>query len=178
MLVQQLVLAAAAAVGKERLRYCNVGLSQRCGGEFFTRSYAATGVQLRCKLGVRSALFGLLSCKPEKNHHPSRDVVPRRIEASQKEKHQRSSACHQNSAPLALPSRNCLRPGRSHSGPGERQRLTRAIARCPTTAYATPVKGSPTSYNEPHLRRRRRGPESLGRAGRRAETGVVRRLWH
>ena len=52
LLVQQLVLAAAAAVGKERLRYCNVGLSQRCGGEFFTRSYAATGVQLRCKLGA------------------------------------------------------------------------------------------------------------------------------
>ena len=65
--VQQLVLAAAAAVRKELLLVANVGLSQRCDGEFFTRFCAATGVQCTWCVVLKqlaAAALVLVRCHP------------------------------------------------------------------------------------------------------------------
>ena len=79
------------------LRCCNLGCRSAAPAGLIVIC-AATGVQLRCKLGALCCLshMGLRVCK--KDEDPSREVVPRRIEASQKGGSRESSASHQISA--------------------------------------------------------------------------------
>lgn len=150
LLVQQLVLACSAAVRKE-LALLQLGLSQRCAGGSY-RDLRGYGRAIAMQIGCCALPLGLarLRVLHKKNHHPFREVVPRRTEASQKGNHQREQRLHQNSASLAIasPSRR-LRPGRSRAGRESKHELTRAIARCPAAAHKP--QGQP-SHDEPHLR--------------------------
>ena len=148
LLVQQLVLACSAAVRKE-LALLQLGLSQRCAGGSY-RELRGDGRAIAMHIGCCALPWlARLRVLHKKNHHPSREVVPRRIEASQKGTHQREQRLHQNQRAIASPSRR-LRPGRSRAGRKSDHELTRAIARCPAAAH-TP-QGQPHSHDEPHLR--------------------------
>ena len=90
LLVQQLVLACSAAVRKE-LVLLQLGLSQRCAGGSY-RDLRGYGRAIAMQIGLRSAFWASrLRVLHKKNHHPSREVVPRRIETSQRKPSERAA---------------------------------------------------------------------------------------